>query len=72
MGVITPGLGISYDDGSICFSPQMRPKLALGNHGKLWSMNIILESNFLFYIKNSGKLNVLETADVSFSIARRF
>jgi hypothetical protein len=72
MAIVAPDIGINYENGDICFSPQIRPKLTLGRHWKLWSMNIVLESNFSYYIKNSNNINVLETADVGFTILKRF
>jgi hypothetical protein len=72
MLIIAPDTGINYNDGSFCFSPQMRPKITLGHHGRLWSINAVLESNFSYYIKHNNFINMLETADVGFTISKRF
>jgi hypothetical protein len=72
MAVIAPDIGIGDERGNFCFSPQIRPKLAVGHHGKSWSINIVLESNFSFYIESMEAVNVLETADIGLTISRRF
>lgn len=72
MFIIAPNIGINYDDGSFCFSPQMRPKLTLGHHEKSWSINVVFETNLSYYIKSNNFINALETADAGFTISKRF
>jgi len=72
MAVLAPNIGISYENVDFCFAPQIRPKLAFGHHGKLWSANIIFESNFSFYIRAEKPVSALETASAGFTISRRF
>jgi hypothetical protein len=66
------GLNVGVDfDNHYFFAPEILPKLSLGKHNGLWSMNFIVGCNYLPFLRNSYKDALFSgVANVNFS--RRF
>ena len=43
-------VGINCNKPSVLFSPYIVPKIAIGKHNKTWSINFVLEVNFLAFV----------------------
>jgi hypothetical protein len=68
----TAAIGANYDTSSFCFTPGVKGKIAAGFNRKTWSMNFVLESNFNFYMKDRKNYDSLETANIGFTVSKRF
>jgi hypothetical protein len=53
------------------FTPQIMPKITVGKHNDLWSVNFIVEANYLCFNKNNNR-DFLFFGAASVNVTRRF
>jgi hypothetical protein len=65
-------LGMECTDKRMLFSPYIIPKAVIGKHNKTWSMNFIIELNWLAFFGEPNGYNYFNYGSATLNFVKRF